>query len=76
MTSKVGENTHLELSLCLFVTKNKFYIIYLRMFSMCSFNTDTYSFYFGVEYFVFTLDNVLIGDFIFVVCHAYGIKSH
>lgn len=43
---------------------------------MCSFNIDTYSFYFGVEYFVFTLDNVLIGDFIFVVCHAYGIKSH
>lgn len=31
---------------------------------MCSFNTDTYSFYFGVEYFVFTLDNVLIGEFI------------
>lgn len=42
---------------------------------MCFFNIDIYSFYFGVEYFVFILDNVLIGDFIFVVCYVYGIKS-
>lgn len=41
---------------------------------MCFFNIDIYSCYFE-EYFVFILDNVLIGDFIFVVCYVYGIKS-
>lgn len=76
MTSKVGENTHLELSWASLLPKINFILFIYVCFSMCSFNTDTYSFYFGVEYFVFTLDNVLIGDFIFVVCHAYGIKSH
>lgn len=76
MMSKVGENIYLELFLCFFVIKNKFYIIYLCMFLMCFFNIDIYSFYFGVEYFIFILDNVLIGEFIFVVCYVYGIKSY
>lgn len=76
MMSKVGENIYLELFWVFLLLKINFILFIYVCFLMCFFNIDIYSFYFGVEYFVFVLDNVLIGEFIFVVCYVYGIKSY